>query len=119
MPPKRKRKSEHDAQVSTDEENEVKQNATSQRKRGKLQDSSSAGHSNVKFDLEWSEHGEPGQRNIRPLYYLTSKSLPGCSKIAAFDIDFTVIVTKSGRKFPTGKFKSKIYLAVLNKRSNS
>ena len=59
----------------------------------------------LKFDLTWSEHGQiqPGSKsNVRPLIYFSSASLPGRAKIAAFDIDNTLIVTKSGRKWPTG-----------------
>jgi len=51
---------------------------------------------------EWLEHGEPVNK-LRPLFYHYYKDLPGCTKIAAFDIDFTIIKTKTGKKFPKGK----------------
>lgn len=54
----------------------------------------------LKYDLEWCEHGDE-VKNLKPLFYLCSKSLKGSKKVAAFDIDFTIIKTKSGKKFPT------------------
>ena len=40
---------------------------------------------------------------INPVIVLSSDTLDGCTKIAGFDIDWTVIQTASGRKFATGK----------------
>lgn len=51
------------------------------------------------FDLKWYEHGEPLSKGVIPLVYLYGDKLPGCSKIAAFDMDSTLINVKSGAKF--------------------
>ena len=54
------------------------------------------------FNLKWYEHGEPLSKGIIPLVYLYDHTLPGCSKIASFDMDSTLINVKSGAKFPKG-----------------
>ncbi|CAF1149614.1 unnamed protein product [Rotaria magnacalcarata] len=51
------------------------------------------------FNLKWYEHGEPLSKGFVPLVYLYGDTLPGCSKIAAFDMDSTLINVKSGAKF--------------------
>ena len=61
------------------------------------------GETNLKWDLKWTNAGNPDKNGIHPLLVLSSDSLKGSTKIAGFDIDFTVIQTKSGRKFATGK----------------
>jgi hypothetical protein len=60
------------------------------------------GETNV-FDLKWYEHGEPLSKGLIPLIYLYGDKLPGSSKIAAFDMDSTLINVKSGAKFPRSK----------------
>jgi len=55
------------------------------------------------FDLKWYDHGEPLSKGFVPLVYLYSDKLPGCSKIAAFDMDSTLINVKSGAKFAKSK----------------
>ena len=57
--------------------------------------------SGLKFDLEWKEEGslKPG---IPHLIYLDGPGASHSSKVIGFDIDWTVIKTKSGKKFPTG-----------------
>lgn len=99
MPP-RKRKLNQDE--DTDEEKSMKQTKLPFGKRANTNDKK------LKYDLEWSEHGDPTSKNVRPLIYLSSKTLPGKSKIAAFDIDNTIIVTKSGKKFATSMYSYKL-----------
>ena len=61
------------------------------------------GETELKGDLQWSYHGEAkAAPYIQPLLTLTSDTLPGAKKAVGFDIDFTLIETKSGRKFATG-----------------
>lgn len=66
-------------------------NAETEMKRAK-------GETNL-FNLKWYEHGEPLSKGVIPLIYLYGASLPGSSKIAAFDMDSTLISVKSGAKF--------------------
>lgn len=89
-------------------EDEVVNSAVDQTsKRGRKLNPSATAASNaapkLKFDLQWDEHGEEMGKGIKPLYYLYSESVPGSSKIAGFDIDGTIIVTKSGKTFATSK----------------
>lgn len=60
--------------------------------------------SELKHGLEWGTVGE-GQKApyIAPLLVLSSDTLPGKERVIGFDIDCTLIATKSGRKFATGK----------------
>ncbi|ESO88114.1 hypothetical protein LOTGIDRAFT_126696 [Lottia gigantea] len=51
--------------------------------------------------LHWIQHGKE-VKGASPVIALVSDSLPGRNKVAGFDIDFTIIKTKSGRKFATG-----------------
>lgn len=98
MPPKKRKSNQMKGNdESTDDEVTV---PTIKSKRSR--DSASAEPA-LKFDLEWSEHGEVENvlKGVKPLYYLWSKTEPGCGKVAAFDIDHTVIVTKSGKSFAT------------------
>lgn len=55
----------------------------------------------LKFDLQWSGEGEDA-KGIPQLVVLDGPGAPHSDKVAGFDIDWTVIKTKSGRKFPTG-----------------
>lgn len=54
------------------------------------------------FKLDWREEGElkPG---VPSLIYLDGPDAIPSSLVAAFDIDWTIIRTKSGKKFPTGQ----------------
>lgn len=59
------------------------------------------GETDLSNGLKWvNVEGE--RDDACPLIALTSDSLEGVSKVAGFDIDFTVIKTASGRKFATG-----------------
>lgn len=60
------------------------------------------GETDLGWGLNWSSAGTM-QKGMCPLLVLTSSELEGREKVASFDIDFTVIKTKSGRKFATGK----------------
>ncbi|CAH1776161.1 unnamed protein product [Owenia fusiformis] len=59
------------------------------------------GETDLRFDLKWSEGGKL-LKNLCPLLYLSSESEKGCNKVAGFDIDWTVIGTRSGRAFASG-----------------
>ena len=63
------------------------------------------GETDLKWDLKWSTAGKPDKNGINPVIVLSSDTLDGCTKIAGFDIDWTVIQTASGRKFATGNEK--------------
>ncbi|KAJ8040482.1 Bifunctional polynucleotide phosphatase/kinase [Holothuria leucospilota] len=56
----------------------------------------------LKFDLEWDFFGEKTSKGLHPLLELTGPAVKGSSKIAGFDLDYTLIRPKSGRKWPTG-----------------
>ena len=60
------------------------------------------GETDLSDGLSWGEAG-PATRGVRPLLHLTSDTLEGRDKVAGFDIDWTVIKTKSGRKFASGE----------------
>ncbi|KAL3869457.1 hypothetical protein ACJMK2_042138 [Sinanodonta woodiana] len=59
------------------------------------------GETDLSDNLRWSDVGDL-IKGVCPLITLTSTTLEGRSKVAGFDIDFTVIKTASGRKFATG-----------------
>ena len=65
---------------------------------GELESKRAKGETNL-FDLKWYEHGEPMSKGFVPLVYLYGDKLPGCSKVAAFDMNSTLINVKSGAKF--------------------
>jgi hypothetical protein len=58
------------------------------------------------YNLQWYEHGEALSKGFVPLVYLYDNKLPGCSKIAAFDMDSTLINVKSGAKFAKSIYKT-------------
>ncbi|PVD23837.1 hypothetical protein C0Q70_17111 [Pomacea canaliculata] len=60
------------------------------------------GETDLGWGLNWSSAGTM-HKGMCPLLVLTSSELEGREKVASFDIDFTVIKTKSGRKFATGE----------------
>lgn len=59
------------------------------------------GETDLADGLRWTAEGEP-IKGVCPILVLSSDDLEGRSKVAGFDIDFTVIKTASGRKFATG-----------------
>lgn len=59
------------------------------------------GETDLGDNLKWEYVGEV-VKNVCPMLVLGSNTLPGRSKAAGFDIDFTVIKTASGRRFATG-----------------
>lgn len=61
------------------------------------------GETDVSDNLKWEYVGDV-VKNVCPLLLLGSSTLPGRTKAAGFDIDFTVIKTASGRKFATGMY---------------
>jgi hypothetical protein len=72
------------------------------------------GETDLDEGLCWSNEGRP-IKGVCPLMLLSSQTLEGRSKIAGFDIDFTVIKTASGRKFATGNFLVNFLRQVANK----
>ena len=106
MPPKKRpAKPVDDDEVSTDDEKYQPQakKSSSGRQINPALSKAEAGKPKLKYDLEWMEYGEKTSKNVAPLYYCYSKTLEGRDKIAAFDIDNTIIETKSGKKFATSK----------------
>ncbi|XP_003388985.1 PREDICTED: bifunctional polynucleotide phosphatase/kinase-like [Amphimedon queenslandica] len=71
------------------------------RKRGDVGGANKKPRTNLKFKLSWREEGElkPG---VPSLVYLDGSDATPSKSVAGFDIDWTIIRTKSGRKFPTG-----------------
>ena len=107
MPPKKRKSAARDAEEN-DTDDEKQQAKKKQQKTFPIFNSSrletaakKSEAEKIRFDLEWSEHGEVTSKMLRPLIYLHSETVEGRAKIAAFDIDNTVIVTKSGKKFAT------------------
>ncbi|XP_035698688.1 bifunctional polynucleotide phosphatase/kinase-like [Branchiostoma floridae] len=54
------------------------------------------------YEASWREVGPPGSKGLKPLIVLDGPGLPGRSQVVGFDMDSTIITTKSGRTFPTG-----------------
>lgn len=106
MPPRKRRMSSGDEDVKQEgtavEHESKKSKATFSIFNKKEPGAEKISSGILKYDLEWLEHGEK-VKGLSPVYYLHSKTVEGRSKIAAFDIDFTIIKTKSGKKFPTSK----------------
>lgn len=101
MAPTKKRKSEAEHnEISTDEEKSAA-TVSSNNKKARLSNGSAG--VKLKFDLVWEEYGEStsDDSKLKPLFYLHSKTMVGCSKIAGFDIDMTIIKTMSGKTFAT------------------
>ena len=96
MPPKRKSKGGNASVTS--------KRAKTGTKRSEGKDMATAmGAKNDDLDAEWSFAGDVTTKGLHQLMLFTGKGIKGSSKIAGFDLDSTLIVPKSGRKFGTGK----------------
>ena len=77
------------------------QGSATSRKSPKESANTSGG--DFKFDLQWSEHGDVLTKGYKPVVCLEGADCKPSDKIAAFDIDFTIIRPKSGKKFSEDK----------------
>ncbi|XP_071953496.1 uncharacterized protein F21D5.5-like [Antedon mediterranea] len=50
----------------------------------------------------WTDLGQPSDKGLTPVLMYNGPGISGSSKIAGFDLDYTLIRPKSGRKWPTG-----------------
>ncbi|XP_072032231.1 bifunctional polynucleotide phosphatase/kinase-like isoform X2 [Amphiura filiformis] len=72
-------------------------------------------HADLPFDAEWGGVGEITSKELYPLMVLSGPGIKGSTKLAGFDIDTTLIVPKSGRKFGTGPSDWKLMQNVKEK----
>ena len=56
----------------------------------------------TKFDLKWEEIGEATSKGVKPLIVLDGSAAVHSAAVAGFDLDWTIIRTRSGKKFPQG-----------------
>ncbi|KAI6653783.1 Bifunctional polynucleotide phosphatase/kinase-like [Oopsacas minuta] len=56
-----------------------------------------------KFDMQWREYGDALTKGVKPIVYLDGPDCMPSDKIAAFDIDHTIVKPKSGKKFSANK----------------
>ena len=56
----------------------------------------------TKFKLTWDQAGEATSKGIQPLLFLDGPDVVHSESVAGFDIDWTIIRTKSGKKFGQG-----------------
>jgi bifunctional polynucleotide phosphatase/kinase len=99
MPGKKRKMDESSSkdQLQHQEDIEIESQTRSSKRRKKEDDKS-----NFPFNLEWKNEGElkPG---IPELLYFDGPDARHAHKMAGFDIDSTIIKTKSGKKFATGR----------------
>jgi len=61
-----------------------------------------------KYNIAWNNHGKE-VKGIAPLMYLDGPDIVASEKIAGFDMDGCLIVTKSGKTFATGPTDWKLF----------
>jgi len=61
-----------------------------------------------KYNIAWNNHGKE-VKGITPLMYLDGPDIIASEKIAGFDMDGCLIVTKSGKTFATGPTDWKLF----------
>lgn len=106
MAPKKRKSDAMAAAKNTPDTDDEKE---SKRSRRIEESGKKAAENALKHGLDWSSFGNKVDNGkIEPLLRLISPTESGCTKVAAFDIDNTLIVTKSGKNFATSKKKTKI-----------
>ena len=71
-----------------------------------------------KYNIAWQNHGKE-VKGLPPLMYLDGPDVKPSEKIAALDMDGTLIVTQSGKVFPTGPADWKLFNNKVKTKLNS
>nr|XP_054763996.1 bifunctional polynucleotide phosphatase/kinase-like [Lytechinus pictus] len=100
----RKRKGAPDTVASSKKEDDRGDAGVSKPKQAKRAAASKTADPNqhVFYDADWSGVGEESSKGFPPVIQLTGPGIKGSSKVAGFDLDYTLIKPKSGKKWPTG-----------------
>lgn len=96
MPAKRK------PTKSTKELHKSEGNSASKRPNRASASKAANPNQHVFYDADWSGVGEVSSKGFPPMIQLIGPGIKGSSKVAGFDLDYTLIRTKSGKKWPTG-----------------
>ncbi|XP_071505647.1 uncharacterized protein F21D5.5-like [Diadema antillarum] len=96
MPPKKRGAPKTSQKVATSDEPEAKKS------RRAAAAKPAASDMEVWYDADWSAVGETGSKGLPPMFKLSGPGVKGSSKVAGFDLDYTLIKPKSGKKWPTG-----------------